>query len=141
MKQRYLSIVLTAAVLLLSASLSSAIENKADAPQEAASTAKAPPKTTKGNMSAKHKAAAPIKLVDINTASKAELMKLPGVSAAAADKIIADRPLGSKAWLVSDKILPDITFQAIKHKIVCKLTQKDIDKIMADAKAKAKNKK
>ena len=54
---------------------------------------------------AKAKAAAKIKLVDINSASKAELMKLPGVSAAIADKIVAHRPYNSKARLVTEKII------------------------------------
>ena len=43
-------------------------------------------------------AAAP-KPVDINSAPKSELMKLPGVGAAEAQKIIAGRPFLSKARL------------------------------------------
>ena len=60
-------------------------------------------------------------------------MKLAGISAAEADKIIAGRPFGSKAWLVSNKIIPVETYQAVKGLIVCKLSQKDIDHIMAQA--------
>ncbi len=44
--------------------------------------------------------AAPGKLVDINSASKAELKTLPGIDDARADKIIAGRPYVSKAVLV-----------------------------------------
>ena len=60
-------------------------------------------------------------------------MKLPGISDAEADKIIAGRPFGSKAWLVSNNIIPMETYQAVKGLIVCKLSQRDLDYIMAQA--------
>jgi competence protein ComEA len=50
--------------------------------------------------------AAKIKPVDINSASKAELKKLPGIDDAKADKIIAGRPYFSKAHLVTRHIIP-----------------------------------
>ena len=141
MKYRCLSVVLTAAVLLLSAGLSSAIENKTDTPQQAAIKVDASPKNTKSEIDARHKHPARIKLVDINSAKKEELMKLPGISDAEADKIIAGRPFGSKAWLVTNKIIPMETYQAVKGLIICKLTKKDIDKIKAQAQAEQKDKK
>jgi competence protein ComEA len=116
MKSRYFSAALTATALLLGASLSSANENKTDTRREAA--------TKPGHM-------ARIKRVDINSATKAELKKLPGISDAQADKIIADRPFGSKAWLVTHKIISIATYQAVKGLVVCKLSKKDISKIMA----------
>jgi competence protein ComEA len=133
MKCRSLSVVLTAAVLLLSAGLSSAIENKTDTPQPAATKVNASPKSAKSEIDAKHKHSAKIKLVDINRAKKEELMKLPGISDAEADKIIAGRPFGSKAWLVTNKIIPMETYQAVKGLIICKLSKKDIDKIVAQS--------
>ena len=133
MKYRCLSVVLTAAALLLDAGLSSAIENKTDTTQQDAAKADANPKSTKSEIDAKHKHNARTKLVDINSAKKEELMKLPGISDAEADKIIAGRPFGSKAWLVSNNIIPMETYQAVKGLIVCKLPQKDIDYIMAQA--------
>ena len=57
-------------------------------------------------------------------------MKLPGIGAAEADKIIAARPFGSKAWLVTSKIIPMTTYQAVKRLIVCKLSKSDLDKLM-----------
>lgn len=138
MKYRCRSVVLTAAVLLLGTGLSSAVENITDTPQQAATRVDASPKNTNSKIVAGHKHPARIKLVDINTATKQELKKLPGISDAEADKIIAGRPFGSKAWLVTKNIIPMETYQAISGKIVCKLTQKDIDKIMAQAANKNK---
>ena len=112
MKYRFISVALTAAVLLLGTSLSSAADTKADAPQQAASKAIASQKNAK--------AAANIKLVDINSAKKEELKKLPGISDAEAAKIIAGRPYGSKAWLVSHKIISEPTYLAIKPMIIAK---------------------
>ena len=134
MKLCIIPVVLTATVLF-GTSLSIAAETKAEASQ-AASAVNATHSHSKSQASAKHKSAAPIKLIDINSAKKEELKKLPGVTDAEADKIIAGRPFGSKAWLFDKGILTAPTYQVVKDKIVCALTKKDIDTIMAKAKAK-----
>ncbi len=138
MKQRTHSVVLILAVLLLGSGLSLAIENKTDTSLEASIKVDASQKNAKSEVDAKHKQTVKIKRVDINSAKKEELMKLPGVSAVEADKIIAGRPFGSKAWLVTNKILNVATYQAIKGKIICKLSKKDIDKIMVQSAHKDK---
>jgi|GEM_PF-327785 DNA uptake protein ComE-like DNA-binding protein len=138
MKYRCLSVVLTAAVLLLSAGLSSAIENKTDTPQQAATRVDASPKNTKSEIDARHKHPARIKLVDINSATKEELKKLPGIGDAEADKIIAGRPFGSKAWLGTNNVIPMATYQAVKELIICNITKKDFDRITAQAAHKNK---
>ena len=51
------------------------------------------------------KAAPKIKPVDINSAGKAELMKLQGIGDAEADRIIAGRPYLSKAHRVTHKVI------------------------------------
>ena len=61
---------------------------------------------------------AKVKLVDINSASKAELMKLPGIDDAEADKIIAGRPYLSKAHLVTHNIIPRGIYEQIKGQII-----------------------
>jgi len=139
MKYRCLSVVLTAAVLLFSSGLSSAIENKTDTSQAAATKADASPKKTKNEIGTKHKKhPAKIILVDINSATKEELKKLPGIGDAEADKIIAGRPFGSKAWLGTNNVIPMATYQAVKELIICNITKKDFDRITAQAAHKNK---
>jgi competence protein ComEA len=64
------------------------------------------------------KAAQPVKPVDINSASKAELKKLPSIGDAEAERIIAGRPYVSKADLVTRKIIPEGFYVQIRRQIV-----------------------
>jgi competence protein ComEA len=125
MKLRLFSIVLSSAALLLNVNLSLAADTPAAAPQAAASNAKVSTKTTKSTVAAKPKAAAKVKLVDINSASSAELKKLPDITEADAAKIIAGRPYGSKAWLVSKKVLTEEKYAVIRQLIIAKQSYSD----------------
>jgi DNA uptake protein ComE-like DNA-binding protein len=62
--------------------------------------------------------AAKAKPLDINTASKEDLMKVPGIGEAYSTKIIAGRPYKSKDELVRKKIIPQATYDKIKDQIV-----------------------
>src|SRR4051794_32651265 len=96
---RYILIVLTAFTLMA-------------APQ---APKKAPSKAPSSSGSA-----ATTQLVDINTASEADLKALPGIGDAYSAKIIAGRPYRAKNQLDQKKIIPHATYEKIKDMIIAK---------------------
>ena len=67
-------------------------------------------------------ASAPLsgKLVDINSASPAELDALPGIGKARTASIIKNRPYRGKDDLLNKHILPSNVYNGIKDKIIAK---------------------
>ena len=59
-------------------------------------------------------------LEDINSASKDDLLKLPGLTDAQADRIIAGRPYTSTRDLVSRRIVSEAEYNQIKGNIEVK---------------------
>ncbi|MGE0358508.1 MAG: ComEA family DNA-binding protein [Burkholderiales bacterium] len=59
-------------------------------------------------------------LLDLNTASRDELMKLKGVGDVRADAIIKGRPYRGKNELVDRKIVPENVYNDIREKIIAK---------------------
>ena len=67
------------------------------------------------------KATTPVKQpLDLNTATREELAKLPGVGDACADKIIAGRPYKTKNELVSKKVLPESACKKVQSHVIAK---------------------
>ena len=67
--------------------------------------------------------AAPAKqadLIDINSATEAQLTTLPGVAKARSEAIIKGRPYKGKDELLSKKIVPENVYNDIKDKIIAK---------------------
>jgi len=57
-------------------------------------------------------------LMDINTATAAQLMTLPGIGDAYAKRIIAGRPYTAKNQLVTRGIIPQATYNKIAAQII-----------------------
>jgi DNA uptake protein ComE-like DNA-binding protein len=59
-------------------------------------------------------------LIDINSANKQELMTLPGIGDAYAQKIIDNRPYRGKNDLVRKNVVPQGTYDKISGQIIAK---------------------
>ena len=128
-------ITLIAATLIAGASLADQDKPGAEASKAKETTTQA--KAKPASKPAAKPAPAPVPaLVDINTASKDELVAKLGVKADVADRIIAARPYGSKAQLITRNVLPESAYLAIKSSIIAKQRFKDAGKNAALQKKK-----
>lgn len=114
MTLKQISLALVASVMWGCVGYAMANDQPADPATSAASKASASVGKLPGKPAfSKAKRNPKVKLVDINTANKAALKKLPGITDADADKIIANRPYGSKAWLVTHNVIPEKTYHGL----------------------------
>src|SRR5204863_478713 len=83
-----------------------------------ASSATAPSHKAMHHTTAHHHMA--MKAVDLNSASKEDLTKLPGIDDATADKIIAARPYKSKYDVVQKGIVNRATYAKLRGSVIAK---------------------
>jgi DNA uptake protein ComE-like DNA-binding protein len=151
MKRTVIRAILSAVVLALSTSLALAVEVTVTTPdvtgaakssvestrasaKKTAAGAKATVTDTKAGAKAAvadttaktRAAAASVKqtIVDINSATEAELRAIPGVGEAYAAKIIAGRPYANKSQLKTRNILPTPVYETVKNQLVAKKAAK-----------------
>jgi len=98
-------------ILLFTAGMSLAAEKKAASEPGMKTETKTETKTVTKEPMTKGK-------IDINAASREELVKLPGIGEATAQKIIDNRPYKSKDQLKSKKIVSAAEYDKIKEKII-----------------------
>jgi competence protein ComEA len=87
-------------------------QQKMAPPPAAAPAGKMAPATTGAAPAAKQE------LIDINTATEAQLSTLPGIAKARSEAIIKGRPYKGKDELVTKKIIPENVYKDIKDKII-----------------------
>lgn len=58
------------------------------------------------------------KTIDINSASRADLLTLPGITERVADRIIADRPFDNAHDLVKRHVLSEAEYSQIRERVI-----------------------
>ena len=121
MKRLRISIYCAALTLALSLSSGFAAEPAKPAAKNAAPAKVEPAKPADAKKAVEKKQ----ELVDINSASDAELKAIPGLGDAYIAKIVVNRPYANKAQLVSRKVLPEAVYEKVKDSIIARQPKKD----------------
>ena len=108
-------ICLSVFALMLTASISFAADMK---------TVPATPSVPAMDKKAVTAPAAKMEMIDINSATEAELKAIPGIGDEYSKKIIAGRPFSNKSQLLSKKIIPKPVYDKIKDMIIAKQAKK-----------------
>jgi len=119
MKRTLSVLTLLVATSALVASMAFAQGSPAATPATPAAPAKTTATATKSEKKSMAKTPA-MPAIDINSASKEDLMKLAGIGDVTADKIIAGRPYTSKAQLESKGIVTKAQYAKIRAHVTAK---------------------
>ena len=134
MKTLWIKTITAIVTLAFSVALSLAAEPA----QKTPAATKAPSKAEANKRTDSKKTTAKQELVDINSASDAELKAIPGLGDAYIAKIVVNRPYANKTQLVSKKVLPESVYEKIKDKVIAKQIKKDDKKSAAKPEPKKK---
>ena len=127
MQHQSLQKSLIAALLLISGVAVAADAAKSTASQPATGESKATTTKPAATAAPSKSATVPAKTsqpakkpkpVDINSASAAELMKVPGIGEAEAEKIIKNRPYSTRSSLVTKEVLSYDAYMEMKDRLV-----------------------
>ena len=118
MSRSRFSLVLVVMVAALAASLAHAESTPAASTPAAPTTTAAAKAKPAGMHHASTPKAMPAPKVDLNTATREDLVKLPGIGEAIADKIIAARPFKMKTELVSKGLVNKATYRKVSMLVV-----------------------
>lgn len=127
MKRTLSVLTLLVATSALVASMAFAQGSPAATPATPAAPAKTTATATKSEKKSMAKTPA-MPVIDINSASKEDLMKLAGIGDVTADKIIAGRPYTSKSELVKKNVLTQDEMKKIEAHVMTKAAPKEATK-------------
>ena len=125
MKKKIYILALSVIFLPLFSGITFALDAEADKTQQDSVGVKINTNGPHTNNISSRKAGGVAKLVNINGASRTELMKLPDIGKAEADRIIAGRPYATKAHLVTQGVISAGQYEMIRKLIVAKQPYKD----------------
>jgi len=114
---RKISLVALALGLLLTSA--AAAQAAATTPAKAQQPATKPAQTVNvAKPATPARPASAAQMLDLNTATREQLVALPGIGETYADAIIKGRPYKAKAELVQRKVIPSAAYKKIRHKVI-----------------------
>jgi competence protein ComEA len=81
---------------------------------------KAPAKQATARPASTKVASKKVEMLDLNTATREQLVALPGIGETYADAIIKSRPYKSKSELVSKKVIPAAAYKKIRTRVIAR---------------------